>query len=226
MASRPSPDVIYAELSAEDNSTEIESLCTQCWENGKTRIMLTKIPYFKEVILMSFSCPHCGFNNNEIQPGAPLQDKGCRIELKVERAEDLNRQIIKSEHATFKILENEFEIPPTTQRGISSTTEGMIAQAAANLEKDQPVRQHIDLDTTGKIQGVIDTLKAMAAGQQLPFTVVLDDPAGNSPSNATHSQSDGHTTMCHSSNVVRPQRFSPDQKKAPRRSWHSCAIGW
>lgn len=52
---------------------EIESMCINCEENvrslklektdddqGTTRLLLTKIPFFREVILMSFSCPHCG----------------------------------------------------------------------------------------------------------------------------------------------------------------------
>ena len=51
---------------------EIESMCINCEENvlllpqssidgqGITRLLLTKIPFFREVIIMSFSCPHCG----------------------------------------------------------------------------------------------------------------------------------------------------------------------
>ena len=53
---------------------EIESMCINCEENvipstsqntdsqGTTRLLLTKIPFFREVILMSFSCPHCGIS--------------------------------------------------------------------------------------------------------------------------------------------------------------------
>ena len=46
-------------------------------------MLLTKIPFFKEVILMSFSCPHCHFKNNEIQSGGSIADKGCKCALKV-----------------------------------------------------------------------------------------------------------------------------------------------
>lgn len=45
----------------------IESLCMHCEEQGITRLFLTSIPYFKEVVLMSFECPHCGYRNSEIQ---------------------------------------------------------------------------------------------------------------------------------------------------------------
>ena len=47
---------------------EVESLCMNCHKNGVTRMLLTRIPYFREVIIMSFECPHCGFKNSEIQP--------------------------------------------------------------------------------------------------------------------------------------------------------------
>lgn len=38
----------------------IESLCMECHEQGITRLLLTYIPYFKEVIVISFRCEHCG----------------------------------------------------------------------------------------------------------------------------------------------------------------------
>ena len=41
-----------------------------------TRMLLTRIPYFREVIIMSFECPHCGFKNSEIQPAAQIAEKG------------------------------------------------------------------------------------------------------------------------------------------------------
>ena len=34
---------------------EMESLCMNCHENGITRLLLTKIPFFKEIVIMSFA---------------------------------------------------------------------------------------------------------------------------------------------------------------------------
>ena len=48
---------------------EIESLCMDCRKNGKTKFMYTKIPFFREIILSSFVCEHCGNRNNEVQFG-------------------------------------------------------------------------------------------------------------------------------------------------------------
>jgi hypothetical protein len=60
----------------------IESYCVSCEENGKTNVLMTKIPFFREVILMAFSCQHCGFRSSEVQ-SAGTQAKGCRFEVKI-----------------------------------------------------------------------------------------------------------------------------------------------
>ena len=54
---------------------------------GVTKLLLTKIPLFREVILMSFHCPHCNYSNNEIQPGGPTQDRGVRYVLNLSQKE-------------------------------------------------------------------------------------------------------------------------------------------
>jgi len=64
-------------------TTEIESLCVACEENGITRLLLTKIPFYKEVIISSFHCEHCGNENNEVQSASPVQDQGVDITAKV-----------------------------------------------------------------------------------------------------------------------------------------------
>lgn len=44
-----------------------------CMENGVTRMMIHKIPYFRELIIASFECPHCGERNNEVTFGGEIQ---------------------------------------------------------------------------------------------------------------------------------------------------------
>lgn len=60
---------------------------------------MTKIPFFREIIVTSFHCAECGFKNNEVQFAGELPDYGLEILFKAMQAEDLNREIIKSEHA-------------------------------------------------------------------------------------------------------------------------------
>lgn len=40
--------------------------CHACGRMGESRMCLTDIPYFKEVIIMSFVCDYCGFRTNEV----------------------------------------------------------------------------------------------------------------------------------------------------------------
>jgi zinc finger protein len=47
--------------------TRVESFCVVCHQNGETILLLTKIPFFKEMLIGSFSCDQCGYRNNEIQ---------------------------------------------------------------------------------------------------------------------------------------------------------------
>ena len=54
---------------------------------GTTRLLITRIPMFREVVLMSFECPHCHNSNNEIQSGALIQDDGVRYTLCVQNSE-------------------------------------------------------------------------------------------------------------------------------------------
>ena len=131
---------VFRELQADDpepETTEIESLCVNCGENvrktfrktghfflnhlfflqGITKLLLTKIPFYKEIILMSFECDHCGFKNNEIQSGERIQNKGITIECSITQEKDMNRQVIKSDYATVKIPELDFEMPPQSKQG-------------------------------------------------------------------------------------------------------------
>lgn len=49
-------------------------------------MMLTRIPFFKEVIISSFQCEQCGLSDNEIQPASEIQKKGVKYTLKVNGA--------------------------------------------------------------------------------------------------------------------------------------------
>ena len=57
---------------------------------GTTRLMLTKIPFFKEVVLMSFYCDKCHFKNAEIQSAGRVQEMGVRYKLSVQNTEVRN----------------------------------------------------------------------------------------------------------------------------------------
>lgn len=84
---------------------------------GTTTILLTKIPHYREVILMSFKCDECGFANNEIQSGGVIQEKGISYKVKIQTEKDLSRSVVKSDHAKVLVPEIDLEIPAGSQKG-------------------------------------------------------------------------------------------------------------
>ncbi|XP_078062337.1 zinc finger protein ZPR1 isoform X2 [Mustelus asterias] len=144
-----------------------------------TRLLLTKIPFFKEIIVSSFACENCGWVNNEIQSAGKIQEEGVQYKLLVSSKEDLNREVVKADCATTKIPELDFEIPPLTQKGALSTVEGLIDRAVAGLEQDQPTRKATDPEVALKIEEFIEKLMKLK-DVKVPFTLIIDDPSGNS----------------------------------------------
>ena len=59
--------------------TRVESLCMNCHDNGMTSFLLTVIPHFREVIVSSFRCKHCGYKDTGVQFGGAIQPKGLRV---------------------------------------------------------------------------------------------------------------------------------------------------
>lgn len=109
---------------------------------------------------------------------------------------DLNRQLVKSASCSVTIPQYELTIPPS--RGQLTTIEGLLRDIVADLYTDQPLRKYQDENVYTKIQSIIDSVRAVlnddeedeeVAGPKdpkektdafTPFTVQLDDPAGNS----------------------------------------------
>nr|CAG4643983.1 EOG090X06TU [Lepidurus arcticus] len=173
---------VFSDLGADDEEsevTEIESLCLNCGENGVTRLLLTRIPFYKEIILMSFECEHCGHKNNEIQSGEKIQEKGIRFEARIVNARDMDRQVIMSDTASVSIPELEFEIPAQSQKGEITTVEGVLDRAVAGLEQDQASRRELHPEAATQIDEFITKMQK-ARNLETPFTLIVDDPAGNS----------------------------------------------
>lgn len=159
---------------------EIDSLCMNCHKTGVTRLLLTSIPYFKQIVLMSFSCPHCGFKNSEVQPAGEVQEKGSKYTLKIESKEDLNRQIVKSNSCACKFVELDLEIPP--QAGQLLNVEALLLEMVDNLTMNQDSRKESQPEVYEKISAFIEKVQGVidCKPESLPVTLILDDPAGNS----------------------------------------------
>jgi zinc finger protein len=57
----------------EDNLTEdamsFPTMCHSCGLEGENKMCTIAVPYFKELIIMSFNCEYCGVNSREVKVG-------------------------------------------------------------------------------------------------------------------------------------------------------------
>jgi zinc finger protein len=143
-----------------------------------TRLLLTRIPFFREIIIMSFFCPHCSFKNSEIQSAGEIQQKGSRYELRLTTAADFARQIVKSDTCMVKFIELDIEVP--AGRGQLTNVEGLLSMILEDLEMKQPERKEQIPEVWAKIDELVIKGRKMIAGESFPFRLALDDPAGNS----------------------------------------------
>ncbi|KAF5400541.1 hypothetical protein PHET_06037 [Paragonimus heterotremus] len=169
---------VIADLNADDQPeiTEVESVCFNCYKNGITRILLTRIAFFREIIVSSFSCPHCGFENRTFDPASRIQDKGLRVTLKVQSACDLNRRIVRPAGSTVLIPDLDASFP--TSDGDLTTIEGVILRLADNIEQLQPERKKVQPGLASDLDAFLGKLRGLLSMEK-PFTLVLDDPSGN-----------------------------------------------
>lgn len=152
---------------------------------------------------MSFDCDKCGFQNNEIQSGGRVSEKGVRIKLTVTKSEDLNRQVVKSDHTSVKIPELDFEIPAQSQKGGTgieiiqekitrnickqiififfilevTTIEGIIDRSITGLQQDQSKRREENPETAAEIDLFIAKLQNLKILDE-PFTIIFEDITG------------------------------------------------
>ena len=171
------PEILRPEMN-ENGLYEIESLCMSCRDNGMTRILPIKIPYFKEVLLESFSCDHCGFKNSTVKSAGEIQAKATKYTFKITSTPDFQRQVIRSDSGTFKIEDIDLEMPPAP--GQYTTLESMFSKVLTDLSHDQPTRKVQQPEVYTALEGIIAKLSAMIAGTAFPVTVTLDDISGNS----------------------------------------------
>uniref|UniRef100_A0A8C9PUW4 Zinc finger protein ZPR1 n=1 Tax=Spermophilus dauricus TaxID=99837 RepID=A0A8C9PUW4_SPEDA len=214
----PSAGHLFRPISAEDEEqqpTEIESLCMNCYSNGMTRLLLTKIPFFKEIIVSSFSCEHCGWSNTEIQSAGRIQDQGVRYALSVRGLEDMNREVVKTDSATTRIPELDFEIPAFSQKGALTTVEGLINRAISGLEQDQPERRAKEEAIAERIDEFIIKLKELKKVAS-PFTLIIDDPSGNSFVENPHApRKDDALVITHYNRTLQQEEMLGLQAEAP-----------
>lgn len=187
-----------SDVSSEQNTTEKDNAidlenevlsfptnCPDCNAPSSTNMKVTRIPFFKEVVIMATTCDVCGHKTNEVKSGGGIEPKGTKIILKVTGGFDLSRDVLKSETASIEIPEIEFEMGSHAIGGRFTTLEGLLESVLEKIENNPMASfgaapgDSAKTETKNKMDEFKRKLKEMIAGSK-SFTFILDDPAGNS----------------------------------------------
>ena len=115
-----------------------------------------------------------------------MPSKGRRITLKVEDAEDLSRDILKSESCELSSQELGLHVNPGSLGGRFTTVEGILTQIRSDLhsqifetDNESNTGDSLASDTKSKWNKFFDDLGVATRGE-LKFTLVLEDPLASS----------------------------------------------
>ena len=112
--------------------------CPACFNPGFVKMCVATIPFFKEIIIMAYSCETCGHKSTEIKQGGGISEKASKIVFRSERPEDINRDIFKSETCLLSIPEVDLELQPGTLGAVYTTVEGIIQKIIDHLTENNP----------------------------------------------------------------------------------------
>src|SRR6266536_4212437 len=160
--------------------------CPGCTRHCVTHMKMVEMPHFKQVVIMSTVCEHCGYRSNEVKTGGEVPEKGKKITLHVNTPSDLGRDILKSESCALECPELDLNVNPGTLGGRFTTVEGLLTQVRDDLH--QQIFDTVDsseggdsLESEAKtrwkafFEGVDEAING-----ERKFTVILKDPLASS----------------------------------------------
>lgn len=149
--------------------------CPTC--NNEIEYIYTteNIPFFSDILIISAVCPSCGYKFTDTQMlkhGEPV-----RYVFRTSREEDLSVRIVRSMSAAIEIPELGVRIDPgPTCQGFVSNIEGVLdrivqAVGSAIVGGDDEERENARI--------LLEKIAQVKSGE-LPVTIILEDPSGNS----------------------------------------------
>lgn len=151
--------------------------CPLC---GKKTLVLTEdtkdIPFFGRTYLFSMRCSSCTFSKSDVE--AAEQREPCKITFDVKSEKDLKVRVVKSSFASVFITQFKIDVRPgPASEGFVSNIEGILQRFKKIVED----RRDLSEDE-GERKAAKNLLKKMWKAEcgDIPFTVVIDDPSGNS----------------------------------------------
>jgi zinc finger protein len=152
--------------------------CYACGREGDAQMCISSIPFFKEIIIMAFSCEFCGYRNTEIKHGGGMSDHATKITFHVKTPVDLNRDLFKSDSCIFEIPELDFSMAPGSLDSMYTTVEGLLSKLHDALKENNPFGVG-DSATNSKYLEFLQSINDLKEFKRGPFTLIFDDPISN-----------------------------------------------
>jgi zinc finger protein len=163
------------EAAAGHQRVVVNGPCAACGEECEYIYQTETIPYFSDILIISASCPVCGYryaNTQMLRESEPV-----RFTFRVESPDDLSVRVVRSMSGTVRIPELGVEIDP------GPACEGFVTNVEGVLERILSVVEGVlaCAETEGRTRA--EYLKAEIAdvkAGEFPITLILEDPTGNS----------------------------------------------
>lgn len=107
-----------------------------------------------------------------------MSEHATKIVFKIEKEEDLNRDLFKSDSCIFAIPDIDFEMAPGSLDSMYTTVEGLLDKLHEALTKNNPFGMG-DSAQNGKYLDFLTALIELKEFKRGPFSIVLDDALSN-----------------------------------------------
>lgn len=150
-----------------------------CHAAGKLTLLTTNvsIPYFGDALESTLRCDACGFRHADFMILGQKEPMRLTLHAKDEAA--LRVRVIRSNSGTIRIPELGFTAEPSPlSESFVSNVEGVLERAKHILLTAHDWHRE-DAEKAALLRSYLATYERLATGQQ-PFTIIIDDPFGNS----------------------------------------------
>ena len=152
----------------------VQGRCPYCEREIQYLYKTENIPYFSDILIVSARC-ECGYRHADtmvLAGGEP-----ARWEIQVETPEDLNVRVVRSASARVEIPEFGVEIDP------GPACEGFVSNVEGVVERIDDVVSGVLTWAEGEERENALVLRRrieLAREGSMPFTLIIEDPSGNS----------------------------------------------
>jgi len=161
------------------DAANFSTFCYACTKPGEARSCTVNIPYFKELILMSFTCEFCGYRTVDINTGGGISEKGMRYKFDVKSSAELDREVFKSNSCNVMIPELDLDMRSGTLTSLYTTVEGLLVNIHEVIEKSFPfAKSDSSPEMTQNFISFSNKFKKMKSEGK--FTLIMEDPLANS----------------------------------------------